>query len=126
MHPKRVLIVDDNPTNLRLAVFMLAPAGYDLRTAASAHEARAAIASFQPELLLLDLQLPDQDGLTLTRELKSNPRTSHIPVIAVTASAMKGDEEKALKAGVCAYVTKPVDKKILREVVAKYLRELAP
>jgi CheY-like chemotaxis protein len=82
---------------------------------------------FEPELILLDLQLPDRDGLSIVRQLKGDPATAHIPVVAVTANAMKGDEAIARAAGVCDYVTKPIDKAHFRAVVAARLpREECP
>lgn len=121
MAQKRILMVDDNLTNLKLAGFMLAAYDYEMKTAASACEAFALLASFKPDLLLLDLQLPDEDGLSLARRLKSDPTTSYIPIIAVTAYAMKGDEEKARAAGVSEYITKPINKEMLRAAVTACL-----
>lgn len=118
-----ILIVDDNPANLELLLVILARDGYELRTATDATEALALINSIRPALILLDLQLPGMDGLSLTRLLKSRADTTSIPVVAVTAFAMKGDEEKARNAGCDAYLTKPIDKRILRDLVASYVRE---
>lgn len=116
-----ILIVDDNPANLELLLVILARDGYALRTATDAVEALALLESMTPGLILLDLQLPGMDGLELTRRLKSQPATATIPIVAVTAYAMKGDEEKARQAGCDAYLTKPIDKRILRDLVASYV-----
>lgn len=117
-----VLIVDDNPANLKLARVLLAGEGYEVRTAADAEEALAVLARFRPRLILMDLQLPDMDGLELTRRLKADPAGREIIIVALTASAMKGDREKALSAGCDGYVAKPIDTRTLPAVVATYLR----
>jgi CheY-like chemotaxis protein len=116
-----ILIVDDHPTNTKLLAFLLTSKGYDVRTAASADEALATLAAWKPRLILMDIQLPGMDGLTLTRHLKADPATSDIPIIAATASAMKGDEERALEAGCSGYITKPIDTRQLPGVIARFL-----
>lgn len=117
----RVLIVDDNPTNLKLVAYLVRANGYEVDTAGDADAALAAIAAHKPRLILMDLQLPGIDGLELTRRLKSVPATSDIKIIAVTAYAMKGDQDKALEAGCDDYVTKPIDTRGLPAVIAKHL-----
>jgi CheY-like chemotaxis protein len=116
-----ILVVDDNPSNLKLFTFLLALPGYDVTTAASAAQALGVLGHLVPDLIIMDLQLPDVDGLTLTRQLKADPRMQNIPIVAVTASAMKGDEEKARAAGVNGYMSKPVEKRAFRAMVAEYL-----
>lgn len=116
-----VLVVDDNPTNLKLIAYLLQAKGYDVRTASDAEHALEQVADVEPALILMDLQLPGMDGLELTRRLKSNPSTKHIVVIAVTAYAMKGDEERARTAGCDGYVSKPVDTRALPRIVASHL-----
>lgn len=116
-----ILVVDDNPDNLKLMLAILSPLAYELRTASDGIEALALAASFEPDLLLLDLQLPGIDGLTVARTLKADPARRHIPIVAVTAYAMKGDEAKARAAGCDGYLTKPVDKRVLRNLVATLL-----
>lgn len=111
--PDPILVVDDNPMNLKLLRVLLAGDGWEVRTAGSAAEARQVLQTFAPRLILMDIQLPDVDGLTLTRELKAAPATAKIPVVAITSYAMKGDEEKALAAGCDAYVAKPIDTRAL-------------
>lgn len=113
-----ILIVDDNLANLKLVSFVLKAKGYEVRTALNADDAVAALRSRLPKLILMDLQLPGMSGLELTRSLKSQPATRDIPVIAVTAFAMKGDEQRALEAGCDAYITKPIDTRQLRLIVA--------
>jgi two-component system, cell cycle response regulator DivK len=123
MEGKRVLVVDDNAINRRLLQVLLRSRGYEVCEAASAPEAFAVLREAPPDLILMDLRLPGMDGLTATRKLKADPATSEIPVVAVTSYAMKGDEEKACEAGCCAYVTKPIDKTLFLETVAKVLRK---
>jgi CheY-like chemotaxis protein len=117
----RVLIVDDNPTNLKLVAYLVRANGYEVDTAGDAEAALAAIAAHRPALILMDLQLPGIDGLELTRRLKSDPATRDIKIIAVTAYAMKGDEDKAREAGCDDYVTKPIDTRGLPEMIAKHV-----
>jgi CheY-like chemotaxis protein len=121
----RILIVDDNTTNLKLVTYLMKAQGYDVTTATDAEAALAAIQAARPRLILMDLQLPGIDGLELTRRLKGDPSTRDIIIIAVTAYAMKGDQERALAAGCDDYVTKPIDTRALPETIAKHLRGAA-
>lgn len=121
MQPALILIVDDSPENLKLATAILSPHGYDLRTASDGFEALALVERLEPRLILLDLQLPGIDGLSIARKLKADAAHSHIPIVALTAYAMKGDEAKALAAGCDGYLTKPIDKHVLRRTVAELL-----
>ena len=116
-----ILVVDDNPANLKLVKVLLEAHGYEVRVAADAEDALALLAGFHPRLVLMDLQLPGMDGLTLTHHLKTNPATRDVTILALTAYAMKGDEEKALAAGCDGYVTKPIDTRSLPQVVARFL-----
>ena len=116
-----ILIVDDNASNTKLLAFLLTSKGYVVRTAANADEAVAVLQEFQPRLILMDLQLPGIDGLTLTRQIKADPRTRNIPIVAATAYAMKGDEEKARAAGCDGYITKPIDTRRLPQEIERYL-----
>ena len=106
---KRILVVDDNPRNLKLAFDVLEDAGYEVVEAVNAEEAQSMIDRNLPDLILMDIALPGMDGLTLTRKIKANERTKHIRIIALTAFAMKGDDQKALAAGCDGYITKPID-----------------
>jgi CheY-like chemotaxis protein len=121
----RVLIVDDNATNLKLVTYLVAAQGYEVATAVDAESALAQIRAHPPDLILMDLQLPGIDGLALTRQIKSDPTMQRIAVIAVTAYAMKGDQEKALAAGCDDYVTKPIDTRALPAVIAKHVKRRA-
>jgi CheY-like chemotaxis protein len=118
---KRILVVDDNPRNLKLAFDVLEDAGYEVVEAADAEEAQITIDRNLPDLILMDIALPGMDGLTLTREIKAKERTKHIRIIALTAFAMKGDDQKALAAGCDGYITKPIDIHQLPVQVAEIL-----
>lgn len=122
----KILIVEDNPTNLKLLSEVLDFEGYCILQAKDAKGAQAVIARTPPDLIFMDLALPDMDGLALTRTLKSQTGTKGIRIIAVTAFAMKGDEEKALAAGCDAYITKPIDTRKLLGQVAGWLAHLTP
>jgi len=119
--PTNILIVDDNPVNLKLVRVVVSGEGREVRGAADAAEALALLRTFHPRLILMDIQLPDMDGLELTRRLKADPATAAIPIVAVTAYAMKGDEEKMLAAGCAAYVSKPIDTRRLGALVSRLL-----
>jgi two-component system cell cycle response regulator len=121
-----ILIIDDNATNLKLARVLLVQEGYKVETAVDAEHALDLLESFVPRLILMDLQLPGMDGLALTRKLKSDPRRSHIVIIALTAYAMKGDDVKAFAVGCDGYVTKPIDIESLVTRVADRLAEISP
>jgi len=116
-----ILIVDDNPTNLKLARVLLTSEGYTVRVASEAEEALAVLRTFRPRLILMDLQLPGMDGLELTRRLKADPETRDVLIIALTAYAMKGDDERAQAEGCDGYVTKPIDTRTLPKVIADLL-----
>jgi len=118
-----ILVVDDHPTNLKLCKVMLSVDGYEVHTAADAEEALVLLGTVHPGLILMDLQLTGLDGLELTRRLKANPATRDIVVVALTAYAMKGDEQKALDAGCDGYLAKPIDTRLLAATVAKYLAQ---
>lgn len=116
-----ILIVDDNPLNLKLTQVALTVEGYQVRTATDAAEALAVLGSYRPRLILMDLQLPGMDGLELTRRLKADPATHEIRIVAITAFAMKGDEQKALAAGCDGYIAKPIDVRALPGLVARHI-----
>lgn len=121
MPSEPILIVDDHPVNLKLARVLLAGEGYEVRTANDAEEALRVLAAFRPRLILMDIQLPGIDGLELTRRLKADPNMSGILIVALTAYAMKGDEEKALAAGCDGYITKPLDVDALSTILRRHL-----
>ncbi|MFL6664346.1 MAG: response regulator [Rhizobacter sp.] len=104
----RILVIEDSPVNMALTVAILENAGHAVLQADHAHSGMELARSEQPDLILMDIQLPDLDGLAATRMLKSDPRTARVPVIALTAFAMKGDEDDTRAAGCDGYITKPV------------------
>lgn len=116
-----ILIVDDTPINVKFLQFFLTANGYDVRTAANAEVVRPLLEQFKPRIILMDLLLPGMDGLELTRLLKADPQTADIVILAVTALAMRGDDEKALAAGCDGYVTKPIDRKALLLLLQKHM-----
>lgn len=116
-----IIIVDDNAANLKLLELALRGDAHTVRQARDAIQAEALIASAAPELILMDLQLPGVDGLTLTRRLKADARTRHIPVVAVTSYSMEGDEERARAAGCDGYISKPIDTRALPAMVRGFV-----
>jgi CheY-like chemotaxis protein len=121
MPAAKVLIVDDNPANLKLTAYLLSSRGYAVDTAVDAAGAMIALRACKPSVILMDLQLPGVDGIALTRAIKSDPRTSDIPILAVTADAMAGDDVRALAAGCDGYVSKPIDTRLLHVLVQDLL-----
>jgi CheY-like chemotaxis protein len=118
-----VLVVEDNDANQLLARSVLEREGYRVEVAGAAEEALEKMADRLPNFILMDVQLPGQDGLSLTRALKADPATANIPVIALTAHAMIGDREETIAAGCAGYIAKPIDTRTL----GKQIREiLAP
>jgi CheY-like chemotaxis protein len=117
-----ILIVDDNEMNLKLLRWLLEKNGYEVHVATDATSARASIRAVHPQLVLMDIQLPDIDGLQLTREFKADPDLRDIPVVAVTSYAMKGDRQRSLAAGCDGYITKPIDTSLFPAEVQKFLR----
>lgn len=116
-----ILVVDDNPMNAKLMRVLLVSAGFQVEVAANGAEARLAVNRAKPALILMDLQMPDVDGYTLTREFKAHPDLSAVPIVAVTASAMRGDEERALRHGCDGYVSKPIDTRAFVQTVTRFL-----
>ncbi len=119
--PKTVLIVEDNELNMKLFHDLLEAHGYRTLQARTGPEALALAAQHRPDLILMDIQLPEISGLQVTQQLKNNDQLSSIPVIAVTAFAMKGDEER-IRAGGCEdYIAKPISVAGFLEKVKRYL-----
>jgi two-component system cell cycle response regulator DivK len=116
-----VLIVDDTPVNLKLVRILLSRQGFEVRTANRAEEALEIVQSFHPRLILADIQLPGMDGLEMARRIKTDPVTRDTIILALTAFAMKGDEQKAFDAGCDGYITKPIDTRSLPLLIRKYL-----
>src|ERR1700694_3456525 len=116
-----VLIVDDTPVNLKLVRVLLSRQGFDVRTASTAEEGLEMAQTFRPQLVLAAIQLPGMDALEMTRRLKAAPATRDTVVLALTAFAMKGDEQKAFEAGCDGYITKPIDTRTFSDLIRKYL-----
>jgi len=123
MVTKKILVVEDNPQNMKVVLMTLKPHGYTLLQATDGEEALKVAVSDNPDLIIMDVQLPKMDGLEVTRELRQMPAFRQVPIIAVTAYAMKGDEEKAREAGCDAYLPKPVNTRQLPEMVAEMLQK---
>ena len=116
-----ILVVEDNETNQILVRAVLEMGGYRVSVAGSADEALDELRRNPPSLILMDVQLPGQDGLSLTRELKADPNSSRIPIVALTAHAMNGDRELALEAGCAGYIAKPIDTRMFAGQVRQFL-----
>jgi CheY-like chemotaxis protein len=116
-----ILVVDDNPAGQLLVSTVLGLEGFEVQTAGSSMEVLERLSARTPDLILMDVQLPGQDGLSLARQLKADPATASIRIVALTAYAMAGDREQALAAGCLGYITKPVDTRLLGAQVRDYL-----
>jgi CheY-like chemotaxis protein len=116
-----ILVVEDNERNLKLLRDVLEYAGYEVRAAQTAEDGIALAVSKPPDLVLMDLQLPGIDGMEALRRLRQSPRTAGIPVVAVTAQAMKQDRERALAAGFDGYVEKPIGVRAFLDQVRRFL-----
>ena len=117
----KILIIEDTENNRVLLTRRLKPKGYDIVTAEDAERGLAMVPTERPDLILMDVGLPGMDGWTATRQLKTDPVTQPIPVIALTAHAMQGDRDKAADAGCDDYETKPIDFNRLFEKIATLL-----
>ncbi|MBI3779972.1 MAG: response regulator [candidate division NC10 bacterium] len=121
----KILVVEDNPLNRELVVDLLEAEGYTVLQAGDSVAFLERVKQEEPHLILLDLQLPGVDGLTLARQLTADPATRRIPVLATTAYAQAGDQERALALGCVGYLPKPLDTKGLVEIVRSVLRRWA-
>jgi two-component system cell cycle response regulator len=118
----RILVIDDNKVNLRLATLLLEKEGYTVDNAPDAEQALELLSqAAPPDLILTDIAMPGMDGLALTRKLKADARFRSIPIIALTAFAMKGDDDKAYQAGCDDYITKPIDTRQFLQQIADWL-----
>jgi len=125
MAGEAILVVDDAPVNLKLADILLRKEGYQVHAVPDAEEALRVLRNFRPKVMLVDIQLPGMDGLELTRRVKQDPRTQDMTVIALTACAMQGDEERARAAGCDGYITKPIDTQTLGRRIREYVERQA-
>jgi CheY-like chemotaxis protein len=120
-----ILVVEDNEANQMLARAVLELDGFEVRVAGDAIEARDQLREATPSLILMDLQLPGQDGLSFTRELRDDPATASIPIVALTAHAMTGDKATAIHAGCNGYIAKPIDTRTLGPQVRVFINRRA-
>jgi CheY-like chemotaxis protein len=119
---QRVLVVEDDPMSLELVTELLQQEAYQVLAAASGEVGLRLTAAERPDLILMDIHLPDMSGYEAIRRLKADPATATIPVLALTASAMRGDDRKVRETGADAYLTKPLDAQIFRETLRRFLR----
>jgi len=126
MTGKTILLVDDSVHNLKLTRFLLTQEGFDVSTAQNAEQALVALEKHIPNLILMDIQLPGMDGLQLTRHLRRDASLNAVPIVAFTASAIKGDEEIARASGCDGYVTKPINTRTLASILRGYLNQDRP
>ena len=120
---KKILIVDDNEDSRELVIKVLKLSGYQIVQAVDGEEALLKAASERPDLILMDRSLPKMDGLEVAKRLKSDAATSKVPIVALTAHAMRGDREKALAAGCDGYIPKPINVRTLAEQVRLHLEK---
>ncbi|HYM82594.1 MAG TPA: response regulator [Candidatus Dormibacteraeota bacterium] len=120
MPRRRILLVEDNERNMKLLRDVLRASGYDTIEATTGRDALTLAADDPPHLVLMDIRLPDMDGLEVLARLRSSPATETAPVVAVTAQAMKGDRERFVQAGFDDYLSKPIDVDELLEAVARH------
>jgi len=121
--PDKILIVEDNLQNMKVMVMALRPHGHTLVQAVDGEEAFETAVREKPALIIMDMRLPKMDGVDVTRKLRTMSEFDNIPIIAVTAYAMKGDKERFLEAGCDFYLSKPIDTRQLPQVVAEMLQK---
>jgi CheY-like chemotaxis protein len=123
--PALVLLVEDNPANQMLTVALLEREGYEVVLANDSTELFERMRTRRPDLILMDVGLPGYDGLFVTRQLKSDPKTAAIPIVAITAHAMAGDREQALAVGCDGYLSKPIDTRRFGAQIREFLSPAA-
>lgn len=124
MSERKILVVEDNDMNMQLVEFLLEEGGYSIVKASSGEEALAITRSDENgslDLILMDIHLPGMDGLSVVRAMKSDARTARIPILALTAHAMRGDKDRFLEAGCDGYISKPIDVKTFLAAIEQYL-----
>ena len=123
MAERNILVVEDNDMNMQLVEFLLEEGGYRIVKATSGEEALAIArdGSGTPDLILMDIHLPGMDGLSVVRAIKADERTATIPILALTAHAMRGDKDRFLEAGCDGYISKPIDVKTFIASIERYL-----
>ena len=125
-HNAKILYVEDNPDNRLLVRRVLQAEGHTLIEAANALEAEQLLEYLRPDLILMDISMPDVDGYTLTAQLKKMPKLSGVPIVAITANVMRGDRERTLEAGCDGYIQKPVDVDALPKQIDQFLLHKGP
>ncbi len=118
---RRILYIEDNPQNMRLVRKMLSVGGYEILEASDGTSGLQMAFDERPDLILMDINLPDIDGMEITMRIKADPSTRHIPIVALTANAMYGDRERFTAAGCDGYLAKPVTKNELLTTIAQFL-----
>jgi CheY-like chemotaxis protein len=122
MSARTILVVEDNDMNMQLVEFLLEEGGYSIVKATSGEEALSLTRDgTAPDLILMDIHLPGMDGLSVVRAMKENTRTARIPILALTAHAMRGDRDRFLEAGCDGYISKPIDVKTFISSIQQYL-----
>ncbi len=121
MASKSILVVEDNPANLQLVEFLLKSAGFTVSSACNGIEAIEKAGAGPFDLILMDVEMPEMDGLTAARKIKGDPALAHIPVVALTSYAMKGDKERCLASGCSGYITKPISTREFVKTVSGFL-----
>ncbi len=121
MEEKSVLVIEDNRLNMKLVRALLKIGDYHIMEAVNAETGIRLTRENRPDLVLIDIQLPDMDGLRATRIIKEDSATKDIPVVAITSYAMQGDEEKALEAGCTGFITKPIDTRNFLKIISQFL-----
>ncbi len=121
--PRRVLVVEDNDMNMQLVEYLLEEGGYQILKATSGEEALAVTrdTTATPDLILMDIHLPGMDGLSVVRAMKGDEKTKNVPILALTAHAMRGDKDRFLEAGCDGYISKPIDVKTFLSSIEQYL-----
>ncbi len=123
MKIKTILVVEDNKLNMKLVRGLIKIGKYRMLEANDAELGIQLIREQQPDLVLMDIQLPGMDGLSATKIIKEDPSLKDIPIVALTSYAMQGDEEKALEAGCSGYIAKPIDTRKFLETISQYLKD---
>ncbi len=125
MPHEKILVVDDYEDKLKLIRVVLSKEGYEVRTAIDAEDALRSLGEFHPGLILMDIQMPGMDGLELTRLLKADNKTHDLPIVALTAYSMKGDQERFMAAGCDGYIPKPISIPTFASEVRRYFHTQA-
>lgn len=121
--PNRILVIEDNADNLELVRFLLEQAGFQVISAMDGLDGLEKARSLKPDLVLLDMSLPELDGWHLAKQLKESPETAHIPIIALTAHTLPGDRRRALEAGCDGFISKPLNVARFASQIQEYLNQ---